>query len=100
MFKPLAPEVASPVEVTIDGRVRSVPAGISVAAAMLLAGQDSNRTTPVTGARRGPYCLMGACFDCLVEIDDVPNRQGCLVTVRHGMRIAKAQGAREAEVLR
>ena len=25
------------------------------------------RTTPVTGAPRAPFCMMGVCFDCLVD---------------------------------
>ena len=40
--------------------------------------------TPVTGAPRAPYCLMGVCFDCLVTIDGVGNRQGCLVAGARG----------------
>jgi len=37
---------------------------------------------------------MGVCFDCLVEIDGVPNRQGCMTTVQDGMRVRRMQGAR------
>jgi predicted molibdopterin-dependent oxidoreductase YjgC len=39
--------------------------------------------------------MMGACFDCLVEIDGVPSRQSCMVTVRDGMRVRSQEGARE-----
>src|SRR3546814_9159081 len=45
----------------------------------LLAGVEACRTTPVTGAPRAPYCLMGVCFECLVTIDGTGNRQGCLM---------------------
>ena len=31
--------------------------------------------------------MMGACYDCLVEIDGV-NRQACMVQVAEGMEIA------------
>jgi hypothetical protein len=31
--------------------------------------------------------MMGVCFDCLVTIDGVGNRQGCLVRVRDGMQV-------------
>ena len=48
-------------------------AGDTVAAALLAAGIDHCRTTPVSGAPRAPYCLMGVCFDCLV--DDRRRRQ-------------------------
>jgi len=35
---------------------------------------------------------MGVCFDCLVEVDGVANRQGCLIPVRDGMRIRRQTG--------
>jgi succinate dehydrogenase/fumarate reductase-like Fe-S protein len=52
------------------------------------------RETAVSGGPRNPYCMMGVCFDCLVEIDGVPNRQGCMVAVRDGMRIRRQRGRR------
>jgi hypothetical protein len=39
--------------------------------------------------------MMGACFECLVEIDGVPSRKSCLVTVQDGMRIHSQEGARD-----
>ena len=95
MFKPLQPDARPMVTVIIDDRAVAVPAGLSVAAAMLCAGVDTFRTTPVSGAPRGPYCLMGACFDCLVVIDGVQNRQACMVDVVDGMHIRRQQGARD-----
>ena len=73
----------------------SVPGGRSVAAALLAAGVQRFRATPVSGAPRAPYCMMGACFECLVEIDGMPSRQSCLVTVQDGMRIHSQEGARD-----
>ena len=40
-----------------------------MAAAVFAAGFDHTRTSPISGYRRGPYCMMGVCFECLVEID-------------------------------
>lgn len=71
-----------------------VPEGASAAAAVLLAGLPSIRETPLTGSPRLPYCMMGVCFDCLAEIDGVPNRQACMVPTRPGMRIRRQRGAR------
>jgi hypothetical protein len=82
------------VEVFVEGAPVRVPEGSSAAAAVLLAGAFRIRDTPVSGAPRLPYCLMGVCFDCLAEIDGVPNRQACLVPVAAGMRIAVQHGAR------
>ena len=81
---------------TVDGRPVAARLGDTVAAAMLAAGIDHCRTTPVTGAPRAPYCLMGVCFDCLVTIDGVGSRQGCLVPVRDGMAVETQQGKRVA----
>ncbi len=66
MFKRLAEAAGRSHRVTIDGKAVEARAGDTVAAAMLAAGIEHCRTTPVTGAPRAPYCLMGVCFDCLV----------------------------------
>jgi predicted molibdopterin-dependent oxidoreductase YjgC len=47
------------------------------------------RASPVSGAPRAPYCLMGVCFECLVEVDGVRDRQACLTTIRDGMRVRR-----------
>jgi sarcosine oxidase subunit alpha len=95
MFKRLA-ESGAAVGLTVDGKAVRAQSGDTVAAALLLAGIDHCRTTPVTGAPRAPYCLMGVCFDCLVTIDGVGSRQGCLVPVREGMTVETQIGKREA----
>lgn len=97
MWKPLLPEADARVSLRIDGRDVNVARGLSVAAAMLVAGFEACRTTPVRGAPRGPYCHMGVCFDCLVTIDGVPNRQGCMVTVEEGMDVQAQERAREVD---
>jgi len=76
-----------------EGEQISVPAGTSVAAALLLKGAGHFRTTPVKSSPRAPYCMMGICFECLVEIDGKPSRQACLTTVREGMVVRRQQGA-------
>jgi predicted molibdopterin-dependent oxidoreductase YjgC len=81
---PAAAESGS-VAITFDGRPLRVPAG---------AGVERFRTTPVSGAARAPYCMMGVCFECLVEIDGAQSRQSCLVTVEHGMVIRSQHGMR------
>ncbi|SKA16153.1 sarcosine oxidase subunit alpha [Enhydrobacter aerosaccus] len=84
------------VTIKVNGQTVRARSGDTVAAALLAAGIDHCRTTPVTGAPRAPYCLMGVCFDCLVTIDGIGNRQGCLVPVREGMEVATQVGKREA----
>ena len=96
MFRKRPESTVATVPVTVEGRDIRVPEGASAAAAVLLAGFDSIRETPVTGAPRGPYCLMGVCFDCLAEIDGIANRQSCMVTVAAGMAIRRQRGKRAA----
>ena len=95
MFKRLA-DAGTAVALTVDGKAVQARSGDTVAAALLAAGIDRCRTTPVTGAPRLPYCLMGVCFDCLVTIDGVGSRQACLVPVQEGMKVETQQGRREA----
>jgi predicted molibdopterin-dependent oxidoreductase YjgC len=80
--------------VMIDGETVRARDGDTVAAALLIAGCIDFRTTPVIGSKRGPFCMMGACFDCLVTIDGLPNQQACALRVRDGMKIERQHGAR------
>jgi len=95
MYRKLPEAGADEVAVDLDGRRVAVPRGFSVAAALLVHGEGPTRTTPVSGAARAPYCMMGVCFECLVEIDGVPNRQACRVEATEGMRVRRQSGARE-----
>jgi sarcosine oxidase subunit alpha len=95
MFKRLD-DAGAALSFTVDGKPVSARPGDTVAAALLAVGIDHCRTTPVSGAPRAPYCLMGVCFDCLVTIDGIGNRQGCLVPVCEGMKVETQEGKREA----
>lgn len=89
-FRDLTPD--SPrVGVRVDGHAVALRDGGNLAAEMLLAGVMPFRATPVSGAPRGPYCMMGACFDCLVEIDGT-TRQSCLIEVAAGLDITLPKG--------
>lgn len=83
--------------VTVDGVEVKLPKGMILAAALLQKGQFPLRDSPVhekEGPKaRAPYCMMGVCFECLVEVDGRPNRQSCLERVRAGMRIRRQSGA-------
>ena len=67
----------------------SAQEGETVAAALLVAGEVHLRTSPVSGGVRAPYCWMGVCFECLLEIDGQPNQQSCLILVKEGMRVRR-----------
>ena len=81
-------------DLTIWFDEKAIPArtGDGVAVALLAAGITTTRTTPISGAARGPFCLTGACFDCLVTIDGLASRQACLAVVRDGMTVETGRG--------
>jgi predicted molibdopterin-dependent oxidoreductase YjgC len=80
------------VTITIDGVATTVRAGETLAAALLQSGRPDSRTTAVSHQPRGPFCMMGICFDCLVSIDGWPNQQACMIRVREGMRVERQEG--------
>ena len=82
------------VRVTFAGQGYDLPDGANLAAALLAAGVDTFRQTAHRGVGRGPYCMMGACFDCLVEVDGV-SRQACMMQVSEGLNIRPARRLRE-----
>ena len=85
MFKRIKRINEQTVTIAIEDQEVVVPASDTVGSAMLVAGFEYTRTTAVSGDHRGPYCMMGACFECLVEIDGIPNQQACQTQVREGM---------------
>lgn len=74
------------VHILIDGRQVEVPAGSSVAAALLGAGSTGFRHS-VTGEPRAPICGMGICFECRVTINSQPHRRSCQVICCNGMKV-------------
>lgn len=86
-FLELSPD-AHRVPVRFAGETLMLPEGANLAAALLAAGVTVLRHTPVSGAPRAPFCMMGACFDCLVEVEGVV-RQACMIEVTEGLEIAR-----------
>jgi len=93
-FRRLAEPGGSTVTLSFEGHALTAREGDTVAAALLAAGHVAGRDTPVSGAPRGPFCMMGACYDCLIEIDGEPNRQACMTPVAEGMQVRRQRGAR------
>ena len=94
MFKPVIERRSDSVTVSVNGIAISVPSLFTAASAVLSVGMEATRSTPISAAPRAPYCMMGICFECLMEIDGVPNQQACLIPVAEGMRINFQNGAR------
>lgn len=74
------------VQLTIDGLAVEVPAGTSVAAAILNLELRATRRS-VGGELRTPLCGMGTCFECRVTVDGDAHVRSCTVACQPGMRV-------------
>ncbi|WP_163337576.1 (2Fe-2S)-binding protein [Desulfopila sp. IMCC35008] len=79
------------IEVILDGKPTAVPAEMNVAAALLAIGKIESKISPTSHKPCSPHCLMGVCFECLMEINGV-QRQACMTSVTEGMVINRNLG--------
>jgi D-hydroxyproline dehydrogenase subunit gamma len=77
--------------ITVNGVIFDVPAGRSVAAALLAVGVRKLRESPRASGPRGAFCMMGVCQECVVPIDGYL-RQACMVPVTPGLSITLGAG--------
>ncbi|PHV12596.1 (2Fe-2S)-binding protein [Chitinimonas sp. BJB300] len=73
------------IRIELDGTVRQVPSGISLAA--VLAGLPGRRSA--SGEPRAALCGMGVCFECRVTVDGQPHQRACQLPVREGMVVQR-----------
>lgn len=90
MFKHYSEKIGPTVTIEFEGVVLTVPDTLTVAAAVLAnAGKPYTRLSPESGEKRGPYCFMGVCHECLMEINGIPDQQACIIEVKEGMKIRR-----------
>ena len=94
MFRKLHDPGSRSVRLFVDDRQVVAESGEMLAAVLLRQPERWTRTTPVSNSPRAPYCLMGVCFDCLVEVDGIASVQSCQTPVHEGMRVRRQQGCR------
>lgn len=87
------PEDAPAVQIFVNGDSVTTIQGISLAAALLAHSGGPTRKTGY-GSNRAAFCMMGVCFDCLVEVDGKPNTQACMTLVHDGMVVKYQIGLR------
>ena len=85
MFRKTRPDNAG-ITIHVDGKPVAAGAGESVAAVLLREGLAAVHRAP-DGAERGPYCMMGVCFECMVECEDGRTEQACQMGAEDGMKI-------------
>ncbi len=87
MFRSLQDNDHDLVTLSVNGQPITARKGQSVWSAMAVAGQVVTRKAALSGEERSAYCAMGVCFECMVEIDGLPNQQACLRRVVDGMSV-------------
>jgi sarcosine oxidase subunit alpha len=78
-----------PITITLDGKSIEAEAGVSLAAALVGAGQLALARSSKFHRPRGPHCLRGGCDGCLMRVDGVPNVMTCGVPASHGARVER-----------
>jgi glycine/D-amino acid oxidase-like deaminating enzyme len=76
-----------PISFDFDGRPIKALEGETIAAALSAAGITTFRHTR-SGAPRGVFCGMGACWDCVVTVDGHLGQRACTTRVAAGMQVA------------
>jgi len=86
----VVPEVQQQmVEFLWEGKPYKAVAGDTIAVALLAAGVDHTRESPISGTPRAPFCMMGSCFECRVEVNGESNVQACMNLIEDGMSIQR-----------
>jgi sarcosine oxidase subunit alpha len=78
----------APIDLVVDGEVVHAYLGETIAGALVAAGHRVFRHAPRTGAPRGVYCGIGACFECVVTVEGMGQVRSCMVAVQPGMRVS------------
>lgn len=78
------------VQLRVNGTSIRVPAGSTVAAAVVLAGRCGFRRS-VTGELRAPLCGMGICYECRVTINGMAHCRSCQVLCEEAMEVVTSE---------
>ena len=85
MFRRVKPQ-DNTVTIYIDDNPCTAMAGEPVANVLLNEGFSSVHMAP-NGKPRGPYCMMGVCFDCMITLQDGRVEQACQTYAEDGIRL-------------
>jgi sarcosine oxidase subunit alpha len=91
----LAPQAGEAIRrdrpVTFDFEGRTIPAfeGDTIGSALAAAGVTIFARSFKYHRPRGLFCMTGACPNCLMQIDGIPNVRSCTEAARRGMRVER-----------
>ena len=85
-------DTAKTVTIYFDGMPVRALEGEPVAAALMNAGIRSFRLTAKKKEKRGIFCAIGRCTDCVMVVDGQPNVRTCITELKEGMVIQTQNG--------
>ena len=88
----LADDAEPDITIFFDGKEIPAKSGEPIVAALLAAGGRVLRDTAKRGFKRGIYCGIGRCTDCVMVVDGQPNVRTCVTAVKPGMRVETQKG--------
>ena len=77
------------ISVELDGQLVPAKAGEPVACSLWAAGEKVFSRSIKYHRPRGPFCFSGACSQCLMRVDGVPNVHTCRTPAAPGMRLER-----------
>ena len=78
--------------INVDGNRLQAFEGETIAGALMAANVRAIRITPHHSEKRGLYCGMGLCHECLVTVDGQSNMRACMTPVQSGQNIELQNG--------
>ena len=85
------------VNFSYDGTTLEGYEGEPIAAALRVAGVMAHRYTAKPQERRGVFCAIGRCTDCVMVVDGKPNVRTCITPLKEGMVVETQYGASAKE---
>ncbi|MDP1829840.1 MAG: FAD-dependent oxidoreductase [Archangium sp.] len=86
------------VTIELDGDQLQAREGEPVACAVIANDQLIFSRSPKYHRPRGPFCMTGACAQCLMRVDGIPNVATCRVPVKAGMRLERQNAMPDVRV--
>lgn len=91
LFKRLAETARPVVAFTLDGQPASALLGDTLLTAVLTCSEHL-RGSDFSAERRAGFCLMGACQDCWVRLEDGRSVRACSTLLEEGQAIRRDPG--------
>ena len=85
----IRPLPGTEVKIEFEGRTYRGVLGQSIAGILLANDVLDWRTTGGRESRRGLFCGIGVCFDCVVTVDGIPDVRACQRRARGGERVER-----------